>query len=154
MSQASKEKEKIQHLEHQLKRALADYANLQKRVEAEREQTIRFGERTLLTKFLPVLDTLETVNKIAGKDSSNVRKGLELVLEQFKKILKEEGVEEIEAAGHFDPRVHEAVEIVAGKKDNKIVEVVGKGFQIGERVLRPAKVKVAKKQNNPLNVVV
>ena len=149
---SNKGKEKIQDIEHQLKRALADYANLQKRVESERERTVKLGEATVITKLLPVLDTLESITKITNEESCpNIRKGLELSLEQFKKILKEEGVEEIETAGHFDPQVHEAVEIVEGQVDNKIVELVEKGFRIGERILRPARVKVTKKQMEPLH---
>ena len=148
---ASKDKEKIQDLEHQLKRALADYANLQKRIESERGRTIKSEEIRLIKKLLPALDTLETTSGISDKtDSSDIRRGLELSLEQFKKILKEEGVEEIETAGHFDPRVHEAVEIVEGQVDNKIVEVVEKGYRMVDQILRPARVKVAKKQTEPL----
>lgn len=149
---ANKDKEKIQALEHQLKRALADYANLQKRIENERERVVKLVGAAVITKLLPVLDTLESVKKIASEEKcSDIRKGLELSLEQFKKILKEEGVEEIEPAGDFDPRAHEAVEVVLGKKDNNIVEIVEKGFRVGDKILRPAKVKVTKKQVEPLH---
>jgi molecular chaperone GrpE len=144
--QGSSEREKIKNLENQLKRALADYANLQKRIESEREQIIKFGERVLLTKFLPILDILESAEKAARAEKAHgVGQGLELALNQFKKILAEEGIEEINTSGHFDPHWHEAVEIVKGKKDNEIAQVIERGFRIGERVLRPAKVKVTKR---------
>jgi molecular chaperone GrpE len=146
MAKMGKREEKVAQLHNQLKRALADYANLQKRVEAEREQIIKFGESALLTKFLAVLDTLESAEKaVRSAGSPAVKQGLQLALEQFKKILREEGVEEIKTDSCFDPRFHEAVEIVQGETDNKIVEVAAKGFQMGERVLRAAKVKVAKR---------
>jgi len=139
--------EKVQDLEKRLKRALADYANLQKRVEAERERIIKFSEAALLTKFLSVLDTLESAEETAKQEGSvAVGQGLALTIDQFRKILKEEGVEEIKTNGHFDPQAHEAVDIVKGKVDNKIVEVIEKGFRIEDKILRPAKVKVAKKQ--------
>jgi len=147
MAKMGKGEEKVAQLHNQLKRALADYANLQKRVETEREQIIKFGGCILLTKFLAVLDTLESAEKaVRSEGSPAVKQGLQLALEQFRKILKEEGVEDIATDSHFDPRFHEAVEIVKGKEDNKIVEVVAKGFRIGERILRPARVKVAKRQ--------
>lgn len=147
MAKIGRKEEKVAQLQDQLKRALADYANLQKRIQAEREQIIRFGASALLTKFLAILDTLESAEKVVRTEGSPaVRKGLELALDQFRKILKEEGVEEIRAETHFDPQVHEAVEIVKGETDNKIVEVVAKGFRIGDRVLRPVRVKVAKKE--------
>lgn len=144
---AERQVEETRELEDRLKRALADYANLQKRVESEREQIIKFGGSVLLTKFLAVLDTLESVEKVVGKEGTPaIKQGLEIALGQFRKILKEEEVGEIKTDGHFDPRVHEAVEIVKGTTDNKIVAVVEKGFRIGDRILRPARVKVAKSE--------
>jgi molecular chaperone GrpE len=140
-----KSTERIRELEHQLKRALADYDNLQKRIEADKDQIINFSKIIILSKFLAVLGTFEKIEKECKEANPGLREGLELTLEQFKKVLASEGVEEIKTNGEFDPRFHEAVDIVKGEVDNKIVGVVEKGYKIGEKVIRPAKVRVSKK---------
>lgn len=137
--------ERIRELEHQLKRALADYDNLQKRIEADKDQIINFSKIIILSKFLAVLDTFEKIEKECKEANPGLREGIDLTLDQFKKVLESEGVEEIKTDGEFDPRFHEAVDIVAGEVDNKIVEVVGKGYSLGEKIIRPAKVRVSKK---------
>src|SRR3989344_7168044 len=138
---------KIQDLENQLKRALADYSNLQKRVEQEKEQIETFAKSVVVTKTLHILDVLEAVNK-AGQniDFDNLKEGVEIATREFQNTLASIGVEEIDAKGDFDPRKHEAVEAVLGTTENKIVEVVEKGYKIGEKILRPTKVKVSKKK--------
>jgi molecular chaperone GrpE len=94
-----------------------------------------------------VLDSLNAALKVAESGGSEaIKQGLLLSTNQFNKILQEVGVEEIEAKGNFNPQVHEAVEVVGGRQDNKIVEVVEKGYRLGSKILRPAKVKVEKKK--------
>ena len=134
-------------LSNQLKRALADYSNLQKRVEQEKEQIETFAKSVVVTKTLHILDVLEAVNK-AGQniDFDNLKEGVEIATREFQNTLASIGVEEIDAKGDFDPRKHEAVEVVQGTTENKIVEVVEKGYKIGEKILRPTKVKVSKKK--------
>ena len=133
-------------LEEQLKRALADYANLQRRVEEEKSQIADHLKSVILIKILPVLDNLEAAFKTIEKEiSAASRQGLELSIKEFKKILTEEGVEEIDASGEFDPRLHEPVEVVVGDRDGKVLQILEKGYKIGEKILRPAKVKVEKK---------
>lgn len=136
---------KTQELESQLKRSLADYANLSRRVDEEKNQIATLAKSTLTTKFISALDTLEAAATVAAKEGSSATKqGLEIAINQFKKVLKEEGVEEIKTDGGFDPSVHEAIEVVPGKKDNKIVEILEKGYKFGDKILRPARVKVEK----------
>lgn len=131
-----KKKDQIADLENKWKRALADYANLEKRIEKEKEDFVKFANAQLLDKLLNVLDDLESAEKHL-KD-----KGLTLAGNRFREILKEEGVEEIEVLGrNFDPELMDAVETVDGPK-NKVVEVVLKGYKLYGKVLRPAKVKV------------
>jgi len=127
---------KIIDLENKWKRALADYDNLRKRVEKEREDFIKFSSAQLLDKLLPVLDSLEKCGeRLEGK-------GLRLLKEQFRKILESEGLKEIEAEGKiFDPLTMDAVEMGPGEK-NKVVGVIMKGYELNGRVLRPAKVRV------------
>lgn len=129
-------KEKIADLENKWKRALADYDNLQKRIEKEKKKFIKFSNAQLLDKLLTVLDDLERCEQHT-KD-----KGVSLVCERFREVLKGEGVEEIKALEkQFDPKTMDAVEVTPGPK-NKVVEVILKGYLLNGEVLRPAKVKV------------
>ena len=129
-------KKQLEEVENKWKRALADYDNLRKRIEREKGDLVKFSHASLIDKLLPVLDSLEKCTEHL-KD-----KGLELTLEQLRKVLGSEGLKEIEVKGKkFDPEKMDAVEMVKGKKD-RVVEVVLKGYYLNNRVLRPAKVKV------------
>lgn len=135
--------EKVKNLEEQLKRALADYANLEKRFEEERKMFSTLHNMIIIEKFLPVLDNLESAQAHV-KDE-----GLQMVLKQFKDVLDQEGVEEITTEGTgFDPNLHEAVETTQGE-ENKIVNTIAKGYKIDGKVIRPAKVVVGKNQPQP-----
>lgn len=136
----AREKE-VEDIKNQFKRALADYSNLQKRVEEEKKTLVKFANAGLLVKMLSVLDSLEAAAKLMQSE------GLDLTIKKFKDVLATEGVKEIEIeVKGFDPLFHEAVEVVKGNEDDKVVEVVEKGYTLEGRVLRPAKVKVSKKQ--------
>ena len=129
-------KEQVLEAENKWKRALADYENLVKRTQREKENFFKFANRRLLEKLLGVLDDLELCRKHLDDQ------GLNLGVEKFKELLESEGVKEIEVLGkNFDPQLMEAVEMTAGPK-NKVVEVVAKGYLLNETILRPAKVKV------------
>lgn len=128
-----------EELENQLRRALADYQNLERRVGEERRLFSTLSSALLIEKFLPVLDNLESAQKHLNDQ------GLEIVIRQFKDILASESVEEIEAVGsQFDPNLHEAAEVQAGQNDNTVASVLAKGYKIGDKVLRPARVVVEK----------
>ena len=131
-----KDEKKFEDLENRLRRALADYANLEKRVGRDKETFVKLANAQLLDKLLSVLDDLELCEEHL-KD-----KGVILVGNRFREVLESEGVEEIKALGQkFDPETMDAVEIFPGPK-NKIVEIVLKGYLLNDKVLRPAKVKV------------
>ena len=135
-----KKDQKHQELEERLKRTMADYQNLERRIEEERRLLSKLSAMLLVEKLLPVLDNLENAQSHL-KDE-----GLEMVIRQFKEILNQEGVEEIEAIGQqFDPNQHEAVEIAEGPDEGRIARVVAKGYKIEDKVIRPAKVVVTKK---------
>ena len=135
---------KPQELEDQLKRALADYQNLEKRVEEERKLLSKLSASLLIEKLLPVLDNLEKAQVHLNDE------GLEIVIKQFKEILTGEGVEEIAAEGaQFNPHYHEAVETQHGEHDNLVIKVLTKGYKIEDTILRPAKVIVSKKKVEP-----
>jgi molecular chaperone GrpE len=131
----------LEHEELQQKylRALADYQNLEKRVEREKDLFVKFANSILILKMLPILDNLER----AGEHLKD--QGLDLVIKQFQESLSQEGIKEIEAAGaEFNPEIHEAIEKVPGE-EGKVVEVLEKGYKLGDRVIRPAKVKIGGK---------
>lgn len=142
MARRKSEYKNIKSLKEQLARALADYQNLQKRVEKEREMFIKHANQTLMEKLLPVLDMLEKA------DSYLQDRGLHMAVIEFKKVLEEAGVVKIEAkrGEKFDESIHEVVETVPGGKKGKkgmIAEVVRNGYRWQDGlVLRPAQVKV------------
>ena len=134
-------------IQMQLVRALADYDNLRKRGEVEKEIWLKFSSERILTKLLPILDMLESAQDYL-KDS-----GLAIGLTEFRKIIEEEGLEEIkpQKGEVFDEGCQEAVEVVKGDKkdDNKVSEVVLSGWKYtGGQVIRHAKVKVSKDDTN------
>jgi molecular chaperone GrpE len=134
--------DKIDDLENKWKRALADYANLEKRIAKEKDFLVKFSNQELLEKLLPVLDDLERAEKHL-KDQ-----GLTMAINKLREVLKNEGIIEIKAEGEeFDPHLMEAIETVEGPK-NKVMEVVNKGYRWGDKILRVAKVKVGGKQDN------
>jgi molecular chaperone GrpE len=125
-------------LTNKWKRALADYQNLEKRVNKEQKDLIKFTNAALIDKFLSVLDHLEKAEDHL-KD-----KGLIIAVDQFRQVLAAENVSQIKALNkNFDPIKMDCVEVVKGKKD-KVIEVIQKGYLINDKVLRPAKVKVGK----------
>lgn len=132
--------DKHQELEDQLKRALADYQNLERRVEEERKLLSQLSAALLIEKLLPILDNLENAQKHLADE------GLEIVVKQLKDVLTSEGVAEIQAEGHqFDPKLHEATEVTEGENDNVVVKVTRKGYKINDKVIRAAQVVVERK---------
>jgi molecular chaperone GrpE len=129
-------KKQVDELTEKWKRALADYQNLEKRVESEKKEFVKFSNASLIDKLLGVLDDFERAQKHL-KD-----KGLEIAINQFKSVLQIEGVEEIKTKGkEFEPMLMDCIEVVRGE-ENKVVEVLEKGYLLNQKVLRPAKVKV------------
>lgn len=134
--------EQLKGLEEELKRALADYRNLERRVEEERRMFSSLSSILVVEKLLPILDNLENAQAHLGDQ------GLDIVIKQFKDVLTSEGVEEIRADGQqFDPNLHEATEVQEGQKDNIIVKVVRRGYKINNKVIRPAQVTVERKSD-------
>lgn len=149
----TKKIDKIQDLENQLKRAVADYHNLEKRVVEGRSELTKWGTSELLVKILPVLDHLDKALAGASEDEkkSGWFQGVELAVKELQSVLLSEGLGEIVAdpasggtGSVFDPALHEAVDTRVGE-DNKIIEVVRKGYTLNGKVLRPAQVIVGKK---------
>jgi len=121
-------------------RALADYQNLEKRFLGEKEEIIKSANFQLIIKLLPFLDSLDKA-EVFIKDQ-----GLKIAKENLLRMLQETGLKEIEVLDkEFDPNLAEAVDIVAGEKDDVVIEVLRKGYQMNGRILRVAQVKVTKK---------
>lgn len=146
-NQTSKIKTKVSEVEvlkNQLVRALADYDNLQKRIEREREEITKLSNLGLLVRLLPVVDMFEEAQKHLG-DS-----GLEIALGQFLSVLKEDGIEKIPVAkgDNFNENIHEAIEVIKTEDKlsvGKIAEVSLCGWKYTDgTIIRHAKVKVFK----------
>lgn len=120
-------------------RALADYQNFEKRVGEQKEDFIKSASKRIITKLLPLLNNLEKA-EVFVKDP-----GLKLIKDELEKILKEEGLEELNVLGSiYNPEFAEAVEIIDGEQDNKIVEILRKGYKLNGIVIQVAQVKVSK----------
>lgn len=131
--------QKIEELTNNWKRALADYQNLVRRYEIEKADFVAYANTNLVLKLLAVLDHFDRAQEYL-KDP-----GLELAIKQFRGVLSEEGLVEIEALEkEFNPEEMEAVEVVEGKESGKVAEVIAKGYRLKDKVIRVAKVKVVK----------
>lgn len=137
--------QELDELNDRYKRVLAEFENYKKRSSKERETLYNSIVSDIVEVFLPVVDNLENALKIETQDIE-YKKGIELVLKQFKDILKTKGVEEIPALGEtFDPALHEAVSSVQDSEKNaqEIVQEYRKGYKIGSKVIRHSMVVVA-----------
>ncbi len=138
-------KQEYDELDDRYKRILAEFENFKKRSNKEREGLYNTILSDVIEVILPVIDNLENAAKIETKDEE-YKKGVELVLKQFKDVLESKGIKEIKAVGEtFDPELHEAVSSI--QDDNlgvqEIAQEYRKGYKIGNRVIRHSMVVVA-----------
>lgn len=143
--QVESQKVQIEETEDRLKRVAAEFDNYKKRNAKERDGMYNSLVADIVSGLLPVVDNLENAANAETKDEE-YKKGIELVLKQFKDILASKGVEEIETVGKtFDPELHEAVSSVQDdtKGEKEIVQEYRKGYKIGDRVIRHSMVIVA-----------
>ena len=135
----------LEETEDRLKRVAAEFDNYKKRSAKEKTELYNSIMADVVSNFLPVIDNLEKAVEVETKDEE-YKKGIELVLKQFKDVLSAKGVTEIETVGKtFDPELHEAVSSVqdASKGEKEIVQEYRKGYMIGNRVIRHSMVIVA-----------
>ncbi len=138
-------KKQLDEKEDRLKRLMAEFDNFKKRSTKEREHLYNTLISDIIKNLLPVLDNLEKA-ATAETNDEGYKQGIELVLKQFKEVLKANGVQEIETIGTtFDPEMHEAVSSVVDENlgEKEIKEEYRKGYKIGNRVIRHAMVVVA-----------
>jgi molecular chaperone GrpE len=139
---ALREKDKYYDL---LLRKQAEFDNFRKRSDREREEFRAAAAADLVRRLLPVLDNLDRALRTEAEGGS-LRQGVTLIQQQLLEVLRKEGVRALDALGApFDPRLHEAVEVVdvEGFEQGVILEEVQKGYTLHDRLLRPAAVKVA-----------
>ena len=138
-------KQELDDITDRYKRILAEFENHKKRSQKERDNLYNSILGDIVEVMLPILDNLENAAKIETKDEE-YKKGIELVLKQFKDTLKSKGVEEIKALGEtFDPEVHEAVSSIQDENlgEKEIAVEYRKGYKIGTKVIRHSMVVVA-----------
>ncbi len=130
-------------------RARAEFANYKKRVDREAQQSYKRAAGDILCHYLPIIDDLELALRERPKEGEGAvwADGIAIIHQKLLGLLEADGVEQIQAQGEiFDPNFHEALshEESSQHKEGQVIEVIRQGYQLGERVLRPALVRVAK----------
>ena len=135
----------VAEIEDRLLRVAADFDNYKKRVAREREEYVALANERLLKELLPILDDLERALDAVGQhEEATVEEGVRLVHRSLAGLLEKNGVREISAEGKFDPHVHEALLSQPSEaEEGSVIDVVQKGYTLGDRVVRPARVVIA-----------
>ena len=135
-------------LQDRLLRTVAEFDNYRKRIDRERRDQAGAMMANAIEDLLPIIDNLErALEAPAGGDAEIFRTGVDLIHRQMTELLSQRGVRPIQTAGaDFDPRFHQAVvqEVSAEHREGEVMEELRRGYMFGERLLRPAMVKVAK----------
>ncbi|HTZ05251.1 MAG TPA: nucleotide exchange factor GrpE [Gaiellaceae bacterium] len=126
-------------------RLAADFENYKKRAAREREEIATFANERLVKELLPILDDLERALVAASEhEEARLEEGVRLVHRSLATLLERNGVREISTDGAFDPHVHEALLAQPSEEaEGSVIDVVQKGYAIGDRVVRPARVVIA-----------
>ncbi len=138
----------VEDLGAQLKRAVADYHNLERRISEGRSELTTWTNAELVRKLLPALDHLDKALKGASEvgEQSGWLEGVKMAVKEFRKVLGEEGLVPVQSE-IFDPNLHEAVETREGP-DGVILEILQMGYTLNGKVIRPAQVIVGRSQDN------
>ncbi len=141
---AELERERDSHL-NDLQRVAADFDNYRKRALRDQESLVARAHERLVKELLPVLDDLERALEAAAEhEEAKLEEGVRFVHRNLADALAREGLAEIETNGRFDPHVHEALLTQPSQaEEGSVIDVVQKGYRLGDRVLRPARVVVA-----------
>ncbi len=143
---------RIEELENGWKRTQADFVNFQKRTEKEKMGLIKYANKELILELLPILDNFSRAlnsTKIQKSDELNTySEGIKQIKEQLERVLQNNGLKEIpvNTGDEFNPEIHEAVMTEESDKfeTDKIIEIMENGYKLGDELIRPVKVKVAK----------
>ncbi len=137
----------LESLKEKYIRLLADFDNYRKRSAEALEAAKAEGRMEVLRAVLPILDDLERALAHAETHPDAVVEGVRKIKDAFLRTLTGLGVEEVPGAGEaFDPRYHEAIGVVEDEEEGRVAEVYQKGFRVGEKLVRPARVSVTKKK--------
>lgn len=142
IAKLQKEKDETVNL---LQRNQADFENFRRRNAAVRADSYEEGKRDCIKLLLPAIDNFDRALDNENASDGNWREGVRLAVRQLHELMEKQGLSEIDAAGQFDPNVHEAVmqEKVEGKQKGEILMVLQKGYRVGDRIIRHSMVKVA-----------
>jgi molecular chaperone GrpE len=134
-------------LHDRLLRQAAEFDNYRKRVDRERKDSAQLAAIDFVQELLPVIDDFERALQTEAPGAGSYRQGLEIIHRALMEMLRKRGVTPIEAVGTtFDPQVHQAVayEDAPDRRDGEVMEQFTRGYRIGDKLVRPAMVKVAK----------
>ena len=137
----------IGDLSERLLRLQADFENFRKRAQREKDEARQFANQSLIEKQLPILDNFEMALAAVKDADPALRDGVQMIYDQLLGILRDSGVETIDATGEdFDPNLHEAIsqQETTEAEPGTVVEQVQRGYRLHERLVRPARVVVAK----------
>lgn len=143
-------KTEMQEYKDKYLRALAESDNMRKRLQKEKQEMTSYAISQIVTAFLGPIDHMENALKYTQQMSDEVKHwslGFQMILTQLKDVLSDQGVQPFESLGQaFDPHLHEAVETEnrEGVAPGIVIEEFVRGYKMGERIIRPARVKVAK----------
>jgi molecular chaperone GrpE len=128
-----------------LQRLQAEFDNYRKRAARDQQSLVARAHERLVKELVPVLDDLERALEAAeAHEEAKLEEGVALVTRAFGDILRKEGLEEIPTDGKFDPHVHEALLSQPSEaEEGSVIEVIQKGYRLGDRVIRPARVVIA-----------
>ena len=148
-ARVKKEETEVVDYKDRWMRALAEYENLKKRVQKEKEETIKFSNQFLIIELFPIMDSFD--NAIGAIEKSNDKEsfltGIKMLQNEFHRILEVNGLKKVKTVGEkFDPNIHQAEEEVLTDKFTVgvIAEEIRSGYTLNDRLLRPALVKVSK----------
>ena len=140
------QQEEQEVVDDRLLRLAADFDNYKKRAARERAEYVALANERLVKELLPILDDLErALNAAEEHEEAQLEEGVRLVHRSLASLLERQGVKEIATAGKFDPHVHEALLAQPSEdaEQGDVLDVIQKGYKLGDRVVRPARVIVA-----------
>ena len=128
-----------------LQRVQAEFDNYRKRAARDQQSLVARAHERLVKELLPVLDDLERALEAAeAHEEAKLEEGVALVTRSFADVLRKEGLEEVATDGKFDPHVHEALLSQSSEaEEGSVIEVLQKGYRLGDRVIRPARVVIS-----------
>jgi molecular chaperone GrpE len=144
-SQAAEVQQPVEETDDRLLRLAADFENYKKRAARERREYVALANERLIAELIPILDDLERALSAAEEhQEAQLEEGVRLVHRSLAGLLERQGVQAIATEGRFDPHVHEALLSQPSEaEEGSVIDVVQKGYKLGDRVVRPARVVVA-----------